>query len=141
MNQQSVATESSIFANELDVSQQHLLQEMVGLITISDSKFAPCYAALVAHIEHEFYAEEQWMEDVGFPAILPHREQHSRILSALHHVHPRVMGGDLVAGRQAALLLFQWFMSHMASMDRALIGAVQMTVNHANRSMSSHHCL
>lgn len=139
MNQPGLATKSSIFADELDASQQHLLQEMASLITISDSKFARCFSALLAHIEQEFYAEEEWMEDVGFPAILPHREQHSRVLSALHHVHPRVMAGDLVAGRQAARLLFQWFMNHMSSMDRALISAVQMTVSQANRKMPSAH--
>src|SRR5258706_7376522 len=135
MNQQSLATKSSIFADELDASQQHLLQEMSDLITISDSQFVPCHSALVAHIEHEFYEEEQWMEGVDFPAILPHREQHSRVLSALHHVHPRVMEGDIPVGRQVASLVFRWFLIHMASMDRVLISAVQLTTGQARRGM------
>ena len=117
---------------------EHELSELRLLMERQTGILLDCpNSALVAHVEHEFYAEEQWMEDVDFPAILPHREQHSRVLSALHHVHPRVMEGDIRVGRQAALLLFQWFLNHKTSMDRVLIGAVQMSVSQANRGMPS----
>lgn len=66
------------------------------------------------------------MEEIDYPELRAHREQHARVLSALHHVAPHVMNGDLALGREAAELLPQWFLFHLASMDTALAFALDL---------------
>ncbi len=67
------------------------------------------------------------MEEIDFPIIKSHREQHARVLSALHHVHSRVMNGDLVMGHEVVeKLLPQWFVFHISTIHAALAAAMQM---------------
>jgi hemerythrin len=66
------------------------------------------------------------MEETEFPGIKTHREQHARVLSALHHIHPQVTSGNAVLGRKVIEdLLPQWLAFHISTMDMAW--AMQIT--------------
>ena len=92
----------------------------------SDKEFPVCFGRFVAQVERTFRQEEDWMESVDVSDLLAHREQHARVLSALHNVHMRVADGDLKLGREVVdQLLPQWFALHMSTMDSALARAMQ----------------
>lgn len=105
----------------LDMLHREFLHALACLACESEKKFEQRYRAFVQTAEYVFSTEEQWMEMIDCPALKHHREQHARVLGALHHVHLRVMCGDLETGRDVAVrLLPQWFTFHAATMDTAL---------------------
>lgn len=94
----------------------------------ADHEFPEGYGKLVQKVEHVFRKEEEWMDNVHFPAMRTHQEQHARVLGGLHNVHMRVMDGDLQVGRKVVDdLLPQWLAFHVSTMDTALAVAMQMS--------------
>lgn len=97
------------------------------LPSIKEHEFSACYGVLVMKVERAFAMEEQWMEEVDFPLLKSHREQHARVLGALHHVHSRVIDGDFLLGREVTeRLLPQWLVFHISTMDAVL--AIEMQI-------------
>ncbi len=67
------------------------------------------------------------MEEVDFPALPAHREQHARVLGALHYVHSQIMSGESGLGREVIdRLLPQWYALHISTMDAVLAIAIQI---------------
>jgi len=116
--------EMSVGVAAMDDAHRALLEELSRLGAAPDDQFATGFLALIAAVERDFRNEEELMEQIDFPALRCHREQHARALSGLHHVAPSVMRGDLAAGREAAKLLPQWFLVHLSTMDVALAAAL-----------------
>lgn len=110
----------------IDALHQSFVEILAKLNTASDEQFAHQYNALVANMERDFYEEELQMEEIAFPALQSHREQHARVLSAMHHAQGHVMCGDIAAGRDVIALLPQWFTFHLSTMDAALAITIQM---------------
>jgi hemerythrin len=112
----------------MDELHRDFLSVLSRLSVVEDEEFAAGYSALVANLERAFATEEIWMEQIAFPALKGHREQHARLLSALHHVHSSVMQGDLPSGQKVVKkLLPQWFAFHVATMDATLAVSMQIT--------------
>lgn len=110
----------------MDDAHKAFLDELAALLTVPDDRFGPALLSLIARIECDFRDEEQLMEELDYPGIQGHREQHARVLGALHHIAPRVMDGDIALGREAVDLLPQWFLFHLSTMDTALAFAIDM---------------
>jgi hemerythrin len=106
----------------IDAAHRHLLEQMNGLLTGSDSDVAQGMEALVTAMERDFREEEEMMEQIVYPGIRPHMEQHARVLAALHRIAP----GDVAAARAALVLLPQWFEVHLATLDTALAVALDL---------------
>lgn len=105
----------------LDNLHQDFLAGMQCLASAPDHAFAHQYEDFVRLVEKIFRIEETWMEELDCAIVLCHREQHARVLSALHHVHTRVLAGDIAVGRDVAeRLLPQWFALHVETLDAAL---------------------
>jgi hemerythrin len=105
----------------LDHLQRDFYEAMKCLATAPDSEFIYQYGEFVKVAERTFRIEEAWMEELDCAIVCCHREQHARVLAALHNVHARVMDGDLAIGRDVAeRLLPQWFALHAETMDAAL---------------------
>jgi hemerythrin len=97
------------------------------LSSATDGEFDTGYDKFIRQVERVFAAEEKWMEEIDFPVLKSHREQHARVLSGLHHIRTRVMDGDLALGREVVeKLLPQWFVLHAFTMDAPLATAMQM---------------
>lgn len=102
-----------------------LHREFIGrlkyLPVASDEEFVCRFGQLVAKMEETFAREEEWMEEIEFPARHSHLEQHARVLAAMHKVHSSVMAGNFEVGRQVVQeLLPKWFALHVATMDAVL---------------------
>lgn len=111
----------------MDALHDDFLNVLTTLSSGADTEFAKNYAALVKKAEHAFRTEESWMEEIDFPSLKTHREQHARVLSALHHIYPRVLEGDVMLGRKVVeSLLPQWLAFHASTMDATLAIAMQM---------------
>lgn len=61
------------------------------------------------------------MEEIDYLALKSHREQHARVLGAMHQIHSKVMQGDVSLGRHVVDdLLPQWLALHIDTMDNVL---------------------
>ena len=105
-----------------DEAHQALAEQTGRLLDGPDSELEAGLEALVAALEEDFRVEESLMETIDYPAICSHREQHARVLAALHCLAP----GDIAAARHAVGLLLPWFEMHLATADTALAIALQM---------------
>lgn len=100
----------------LDAAHRELFDEMLRLGSARDSELRAGFPVLADKLECDFREEEALMETIDYPGIKEHREQHARVLSALHHVDVE----DVAAARECLELLPQWFQVHLATMDTAL---------------------
>jgi len=113
-------------AVELDRLHDDLIDLLTTLAVCADTEFAARYRQLVDKVEFAFRSEEEWMEDTGYADIPVHREEHSRVLCALHKVHSQVMIGKLDQARRVAEeLLPQWFSLHFETLDADLAKALR----------------
>lgn len=111
---------------DMDNAHKAFLSELETLLNLPDEHFPQAFVNMVSKVECDFREEEQLMEEIDYPGLQGHREQHARVLGALHHVAPHVMGGDIALGREAAELLPQWFLFHLTTMDTALAFALDV---------------
>lgn len=109
----------------IDALHQSLVETLADVSIASDEQFAQCFNLLVADMERDFYEEERQMEEIEFPDLHEHREQHARVLSAMHHAESNVTGGNIAAARDVIALLPEWFTFHVSTMDAPLAIAIQ----------------
>lgn len=117
--------EMSLGVPKMDAEHRQFIEGLARMLAIPDTEFPSEFTRLVASVERDFRHEERLMEDLDYPGIQAHREQHARVLGALHHVAPRVLDGDIALGREAVELLPQWFLVHLSTMDAALACAME----------------
>jgi len=111
----------------MDDLHRHFCKTLSEQSSLPDDAFRNAYADFVATLEQAFRTEEQWMEDIEFPSLKSHREQHARVLAALHCSHSQVAQGELaVARRIVSELLPEWFIFHASTMNMALALALQL---------------
>ena len=110
----------------IDEAHEALFLELARLSQLSDQHFSVAFRELIAAVERDFREEEDLMEQIAFPSLANHREQHARVLSGLHHAWAAVDEGDLEQGRHALSLLPQWLIFHQATMDLALAAALEL---------------
>lgn len=116
----------SLGVKDMDDAHKEFFEDLTVLLTMPDEGFAPAFMRLIEKVEKDFHEEEDLMEEIDYPGLQGHREQHARVLGALHHVAPHVMNGDMALGREAAELLPQWFLFHLSTMDTALAFALDL---------------
>lgn len=126
------STDMTLGVPELDAAHEAFLSELGDLLNAPDESFAAAFLPIIGMLERDFREEEQLMEEIDYPGLQGHCEQHARVLSALHHVAPHVMAGDIKLGREAAELLPQWFLFHLSTMDTALAFALDAQDVHPN---------
>lgn len=118
--------ELSFGIKDMDAAHKEFFENLTELLTLPDEQFAAAFMQLVGKVEKDFREEEDLMEEIDYPGLPGHREQHAKVLGALHHIAPHVMGGDIGLGREAAELLPQWFLFHLSTMDTALAFALDL---------------
>lgn len=120
-------TEISSEVTAMDMLHHEVIEALHAISACTDQEFSAEFGAFVGKVEHVFCEEDRWMEEIDFPGSKVHREQHARVLGALHHVHSRVMGGEIGLGREVVQhLLPQWFAFHVSTMDATLALALQI---------------
>ena len=121
MSMTNFATKSSGNFPAFDVLHRECCEAIEFVSRSDDAGFPAAMEYMLKHLAHAFRIEEYWMEDRNYPALLSHREQHARVLAALHHVQAAVLDGDMPIGRHAiGDLLPKWLALHVDTMDTAL---------------------
>lgn len=118
--------EMSLGIVAMDQAHKDFVEELVLLGDASDQELGPKLDIFIPKIELDFRVEEELMEEINFAGIQGHREQHARVLSALHHVESDVMAGNYGSAREAIVLLPQWPMFHLSTMDFALAAELHL---------------
>jgi hemerythrin len=105
------------------MSQAHARMQAAAarLAVADDTAFPAQLQAFVAEVERDFLTEEAVMESIDYPGLRGHREEHARLLSALHHVDAMAEGGEIAPAREALAVLPQWCCTHELEMDQALL--------------------
>ncbi len=111
---------------EIDAAHRAFILQLAQVHSAPDAAFENALYALITAMETDFREEEALMEAIDFPGLRSHREQHARVLSALHHVVPQVMQGDHAQARKAVELIAPWFMLHLTTMDATLAVALEL---------------
>jgi methyl-accepting chemotaxis protein len=111
---------------DIDNAHQAFIAQLEQLLSAPDDAFESGLYALISAMETDFRQEEALMEEIDFPGIRMHREQHARVLSALHHVVPQVMQGDHAQARKVIELIPQWFLFHLTTMDATMVVALEL---------------
>jgi hemerythrin len=120
MKQMTWLSELTVGNAALDAAHKGLFDQMVLLLCGKDGALAAGFLSLADKLERDFREEEMLMEGIDFLGTRRHREEHAKVLSALHHVDP----GDALAAREVLTLMMQWFPAHVATMDAALVAAL-----------------
>lgn len=105
----------------IDAAHRALFDQMLLVFRNKDSELGAGFLALTDKLEIDFREEEKLMECLDFPGLHSHREEHAKVLGALHHVDP----ADAGAAREVLRLMLQWFPAHVATMDSALVLALR----------------
>jgi hemerythrin len=121
-----------------EASQLHpaCFAELARLPSMPDGEFVISFDLFVATLEGDLRVEEQWMEDIDFPAIKEHRALHAEVLGVLHKAQARAMAGDLALARRAVELLPEWLADHVSTMDVPLAAALRVAVSRKPQSES-----
>ena len=103
-----------------------LCRQIDALAVQPEASFAAGWTDLVAGTETAFREEECVMEQVGYAGLAAHRAENACILSALHHVSPRVDDGDHGIGREVLSALAAIISSHRCGVRIRPLAAVQL---------------
>ena len=79
------------------------------------------------------------MEEIDFPGIQNHCEQHAKVLNALHRVVREASQGNCMAARKMIRLIPQWFLFHLLTMDTALAVAIDSVGLQSIESPGNNH--
>jgi hemerythrin len=126
MNMVNWSSDMRLGVARIDTAHESFLRALTMVAEAGDDHFCDAFCGLVRRVEHDFLEEEAMMEEIDFPGLHSHREQHARVLGTLHQVAGHVMQGDIGTGRTAVALLPQWFMLHLSTMDTALALALEL---------------
>jgi hemerythrin-like metal-binding protein len=119
--------ENSTGVLAMDILHRQLDDALHATLGADNTDFIKRFRHLLEMLEDTFATEESWMEEIDYPAIKSHREQHARALSGMHHVHCSLMAGDVAIARKVVtILLPDWMRLHMATMDAALAMYLQL---------------
>ena len=103
-----------------------LCRQIDALAAQPEASFAAGWTDLVAGTESAFRDEERVMEEVRYAGLAEHRAENACILSALHHVSPRVDDGDHGIGREVLSALAAIISSHRCGVRIRPLAAVQL---------------
>lgn len=134
MNEGTHLTELTVGNAAIDAAHKALFDQMLFVFGAKDSELGTGLLSLSDKVERDFREEETLMEGLDFPDLRSHREEHAKVLSALHHVDP----SDAGAAREVLQLMLQWFPAHVATMDSALVVALRRAAVPAAISSTLH---
>lgn len=105
----------------MDALHHDVATALMRLPCTKDTEFHERYDIFLCKLERIFRAEERWMEEIGFPELKHHREQHASILNTLYHGRSQLSDGNTQYGRNIVEnLLPEWLHFHASTMDTAL---------------------
>lgn len=104
----------------MDETHREFVDLLAAVVHAADGDIVPHWAALIAHTQKHFDAEDSWMRATGFAPDNCHATQHKVILQVMREGEVLGHKGDVAVVRQMAHELGLWFPQHAQSMDASL---------------------
>lgn len=116
------ASRHTLGVPELDYAHQEFIGQVAVLIKASDAEFPSLFQALINHTRLHFNEEGQLMRESKYPGLAMHEGEHHRILGELQQLNRTLKRGHLPLVRAFVKQgLPEWFDTHLAMMDSALV--------------------
>jgi len=128
-----------IGVTEIDGHHKKLLETMnraytACLLTKPDSEIRDIFNELIDYVKYHFQAEEQLMEQNGYPGLAEQRQEHTDFIKKIDELVPDVSAINLIpTGNLIELtqFLINWFQSHVMGLDKK-IGSYLKTIPATN---------
>jgi len=108
--------------DEMDNTHREFIAQVAALIAASNAEFPALFQALVSHTREHFTAEGQLMRASKYKGLPEHESEHHRVLGELQQLNRTLKRGHLPLVRAYVKEgLPEWFDTHLAMMDAALV--------------------
>lgn len=106
----------------MDTTHREFIAQVAALIASSNDEFPALFQTLVNHTREHFTAEGQLMRASKYKGLPEHESEHHRVLGELQQLNRTLKRGHLPLVRAYVKEgLMEWFDTHLAMMDAALV--------------------
>jgi hemerythrin-like metal-binding protein len=108
--------------DEMDTTHREFIGQVAALIAADNAEFPALFQALVTHTAAHFKAEGLQMRASKYRGLPEHEGEHHRVLGELQQLNRTLKRGHLPLVRAYVREgLMEWFDTHVAMMDAALV--------------------
>jgi hemerythrin-like metal-binding protein len=108
--------------DEMDTTHREFIDHVAALIASDNAEFPALFQALVTHTGAHFKAEGLLMRAAKYRGLPEHESEHHRVLGELQQLNRTLKRGHLPLVRAYVREgLMEWFDTHLAMMDAALV--------------------
>ena len=104
----------------MDETHREFVEQLNTLHAASDEDYLRLLDAFIEHTVAHFEQEQRWMQELNFPPIHCHTNEHDGVLNIMRDVRRMVAEGKGEIGRVLTRELAPWFENHAAGMDAML---------------------
>jgi hemerythrin-like metal-binding protein len=107
---------------EMDSTHREFIARLAELIAAGNAEFPALFQALINHTREHFTAEGRLMRASSYKGLPEHESEHHRVLGELQQLNRTLKRGHLPLVRAYVNEgLMEWFDTHLAMMDAALV--------------------
>ncbi len=116
-----VALDSMNHTHEEEVALVHCLAEALKAPEIDEAVLNRAIDAWVVHTKAHFEAENQLMQEIGFPAYTVHRDEHEKVFAQIQQLISQFRSDNEpeLLNHFVCEQWSRWFDTHVRSMDMA----------------------
>lgn len=108
--------------DEMDSTHREFIAQAAALIAADNREFPALFQALIIHTAAHFKAEGVLMRASKYRGLPEHESEHHRVLGELQQLNRTLKRGHLPLVRAYVKEgLMEWFDTHLAMMDAALV--------------------
>jgi len=114
--------------DEMDNTHREFITQVAALNAAGSAEFPALFQALINHTREHFTAEGHLMRTSKYAGIPEHESEHHRVLGELQQLNRSLKRGHLPLVRAYVKEgLPEWFDTHLAMMDAALVAHLKKT--------------
>jgi len=135
------AKRHTLGVTELDHAHQEFIGQLAALIQSGDAEFPALFQALINHTRSHFNEEGQLMRDARYQGLAMHEGEHHRVLGEMQQLNRSLKRGRLPLVRAFVKQgLPEWFDTHLAMMDGALVAHLKRLADKPDLSTKTASC-
>ena len=104
----------------IDDTHKEFVDLLNRMYDAPDDQLLAILDEFIAHTESHFAQEQRWMEELAFPPLSCHVNEHEGVMEITREVRQRTVDGDTRYGKVLAQGIAEWFANHAATMDLML---------------------
>lgn len=104
----------------IDDTHKEFVDLLNRMYDAPDDQLLTILDEFIAHTEAHFAQEQRWMEELAFPPLSCHANEHAGVMEITREVRRRTADGDMRFGKVLAQGIAEWFANHAATMDLML---------------------